>query len=390
MVKTGLERIIERPDLLGRAGRLGLLYNQASVDASLRPAPEQIARAFPGKLVKLFGPQHGVGGAEQDNMNETEHSTHPVLGLPIHSLYSETRRPLPHMLDEVDTVLVDIQDVGARVYTFATTVLYLMEACATHRKRLVVLDRPNPINGKDIEGNLLEPEFASFVGPHPIPMRHGLTLGELMTLYNEVYGIGPRVEVIAMEGWRRDAYFDQTGLPWVLPSPNMPLLDTANVYPGQVILEGCNLSEGRGTTRPFELFGAPYLHQGAIIDNIEDQALVGAVLRETAFRPTFNKWVNEVCHGFQIHVTARDIYRPYRATLALLAAIIKLHPHDFSWSSPPYEYVYDKLPVDVITGSSKVRLDLEQGRSALDMEREWADDLEAFDRLRSRFFLYTP
>ncbi|MEW6532495.1 MAG: DUF1343 domain-containing protein [Thermodesulfobacteriota bacterium] len=390
MVKTGLERIAEHPDLLARTGQLGLLYNQASVDSCLRAAPEVIAGAFPGKLVKLFGPQHGVCGTEQDNMDETAHSVHPALGLAIHSLYSETRRPLPQMLDEVDTILVDIQDVGTRVYTFATTVLYLMEACAAEQKRLVILDRPNPINGKDIEGNLLEPDFASFVGPYPIPMRHGQTLGELMTLYNQVHGIGCRLEVIEMEGWQRDEYFDQTGLPWVLPSPNMPLLDTAIVYPGQVILEGCNLSEGRGTTRPFELFGAPYLHHAAVIENLEDQTVTGAVLRQTAFRPTFNKWANEACQGFQIHVTARSRYRPYRATLALLAAIIKTHPDKFGWSSPPYEYVHDRLPVDVITGSSKVRLDLEQGRSVLDLEREWADDLQSFDRLRSRFFLYPP
>jgi uncharacterized protein YbbC (DUF1343 family) len=388
MVITGLERVLSDPGLLAEKGRLGLLYHQASVDSRFRAAPDLLAQAFPRRLVVLFGPQHGICGTEQDNMKETEHSTHPRLGLPVYSLYFQSRQPSSEMLTPVDTVLVDLQDVGARVYTYCTTVLRLMEACAQADKGLVVLDRPNPINGKDVEGNLLDRGFASFVGPHPIPMRHGLTIGELMIFYNEVYSIGCRLDVVSMEGWNRNRYFDATGLPWVIPSPNMPLVETAVVYPGQVILEGSNISEGRGTTRPFEIFGAPYFEPERLLENIETDALTGAILHQTDYRPTFNKWADQVCRGFQIHVVDREVFRPYRFTLALVGAVLKLYRHDFCWSGPPYEYVYDKLPVDVILGDARVRTDLESGRSVFDMEQEWLPGVNEFIKLRSRFLLY--
>jgi uncharacterized protein YbbC (DUF1343 family) len=388
MVITGLERLLREPDLVGRAGKLGLLYNQASVDSRFRAAPNLMHSAFPGRLVALFGPQHGAGGTEQDNMIETGHAIHPRLGLPLYSLYSETRRPTPEMIAGVDTVLVDIQDVGTRVYTFVTTVLYLMEACALAGKKVVILDRPNPVNGQDVEGNVLNPEYSSFVGPFPLPMRHGLTLGELMTLYNKEYAIGCELTVIPVAGWRRSYYFDQTGIPWVLPSPNMPLTETAIVYPGQVLLEGTNVSEGRGTTRPFEIFGAPYLEPEAFQETLEPGCFDGAVLREIDFKPTFNKWADEVCHGFQIHVTDRNSFRPYRFTLAVLSALLRLYPEEFRWSQPPYEYVHDKLPIDVILGDRRVREDLEKGRPVMEMEREWSKDLDDFMKVRTRYLLY--
>jgi uncharacterized protein YbbC (DUF1343 family) len=369
---TGLERVLKEPDLLVNAGRLGLLYNQASVDSRFRSAEELIARSFPGRLTTLFGPQHGTAGAEQDNMKETGHATHHRLKLPIYSLYSETRKPTTEMLDAVDTVLVDIQDVGTRVYTFATTVLYLMQQCAALGKSLVILDRPNPINGADVEGNLLDWRYASFVGPFPIPMRHGLTIGELMNLYNHEYDIGCNLQVITAKRWNRGTYFDDTGLPWLMPSPNMPLVETAAVYPGQVLLEGTNLSEGRD----------------AVLSGMEKEALNGAVLQEISFRPTFNKWKDLLCRGFFLHVTDRKMFRPYRFTLALFSVLLKLYPTEFRWSDPPYEYVEDKLPIDVITGDPRIRRDLEQGRSVMDMEAEWSPDLEKYLTTRSRYLLY--
>jgi uncharacterized protein YbbC (DUF1343 family) len=219
-------------------------------------------------------------------------------------------------------------------------------------------------------------------------MRHGLTLGELMRLYNEVYQVGCRLQVITMAGWDRNCSFEQSGLPWVMPSPNMPIVETAVVYPGQVLLEGTNLSEGRGTTRPFEIFGAPYLDPGHVLSSVEQGALDGAILREVSFKPTFNKWSERVCRGFQIHVVDRDAYRPYRTTLALLSAILKVHPQDFRWSDPPYEYVQDQLPIDVILGDAQVRLSMEQGHSVRDMEAEWQHELGDFLKIRSRFLLY--
>jgi uncharacterized protein YbbC (DUF1343 family) len=288
----------------------------------------------------------------------------------------------------VDTVLVDIQDVGSRVYTFATTVLYLMEACSQWDKAVIVLDRPNPINGVDVEGNLLDPRYASFVGPYPIPMRHGLTLGELMSLYNEVYDIGCTLSVVRAAGWDRRQYFDETGLPWVMPSPNMPSVETAVVYPGQVVFEGTHVSEGRGTTRPFEIFGAPYVEPDHILQKLEVRALEGAVLRELQFQPTFNKWKGETCRGFQLHVSDRREFRPYRASLAILAAFIRAHPREFRWSEPPYEYVSDMMPVDVILGDPGVRNHLEGGGSVSELESEWQEDLDRFIKIRSRFLLY--
>ncbi|MEJ2718389.1 MAG: DUF1343 domain-containing protein [Deltaproteobacteria bacterium] len=388
MVVTGLARVLDDPGILSGIGRFGLLYNQASVDARFRPVPDLLAGVFAERLAALFGPQHGAAGTEQDNMIETEHSAHPRLGIPVYSLYSRTRRPTPEMLDGLDAIVVDLQDTGTRVYTYATTVLYLMEAAANTGTRVVILDRPNPINGKDVEGNLLNPQCASFVGPHPLPMRHGLTLGELMTLYNTVYALGCRLEVVTMKDWDRTGYFEATGLPWVLPSPNMPLVETAVVYPGQVILEGTNLSEGRGTTRPFEIFGAPYVEPRRVIETIEEDALKGAVLREIEFRPTFNKWAGELCRGFQIHVIDRERFRPYRFTLAMLSSVLRVHPDEFRWSSPPYEYVHDRLPADLILGETKLRTGLEDGRSVFEMEDEWMEDLEEFMAVRSRFLLY--
>jgi uncharacterized protein YbbC (DUF1343 family) len=390
MVVTGLERILKEREILADAGRLGLLANQASVDVRFREAAGLVNEAFPGRLRALYGPQHGAGGTEQDNMVETDHAIHPRLGLPIFSLYSSTRKPGTEMLGHVDTILVDIQDVGTRVYTFATTVLHIMEAAADADKRVIILDRPNPINGIDVEGNLLDPEYASFVGPHPIPMRHGMTMGELMTLYNEVRSVGCRLDVVAAAGWVRGDYFEATGLPWVLPSPNMPTVETAVVYPGQVILEGTNLSEGRGTTRPFEIFGARYVDPAELADALEPAALDGAILRPAQFRPTFNKWSGETCRGFQLHVTDRKAFRPYRFSLALLAAVLKLYPEEFKWSDPPYEYVFDRLPIDVILGDPQVRKDLEAGRSVLDLEASWERDLNEFRSVRSPFLRYSP
>lgn len=388
MVTTGLERLLRDPQLLSESGNLALLYNQASVDSGLRPAPDLLNNAFPGRLKVLFGPQHGIAGTEQANMIETGHEIHPSLRIPVYSLYSEIRKPTASMLENVNTVIVDIQDVGARVYTFATTVMHMMEACAEADIAVIILDRPNPINGRDIEGNVLDPEFSSFVGPRPIPMRHGLTLGELMRVYNEQYDIKCRLTVIPISGWRRNMYFEDSGLPWVLPSPNMPLVDTALVYPGQVTLEGTNLSEGRGTTRPFEIFGAPYIDPRTLFEAIEPETLKGVIFRETTFIPTFDKWAGQICKGFQIHVVDRGAYRPYRCSLALIAAILKLYPQDFRWAEPPYEYVSDKLPIDVIIGDSTIRRDLEEGRPILDMETDWKKSLDDWLKIRSEYLIY--
>ena len=405
-----------------RGRRVGLLMHPASVTARLESARDVVARLCGDRLRALYGPQHGFAGEKQDNMIESGHGKDAVLGIPIHSLYSETRSPTAAMLRDIDVLLVDLQDVGTRVYTFEWTTALALEACAAAGREVVVLDRPNPIGGLLLEGNLIRPGYTSFVGLYPVPMRHALTLGELAALVNARLalqrgegarakagadsesgvprphprkdGIGVRcagladLTVIPMKGWRRRMEFDATGLPWVLPSPNMPTLDTALVYPGQVLLEGTNLSEGRGTTRPFEIFGAPYIDLARVGRRLRRRRLPGVVFRDHSFEPTFHKWKGEVCHGFQIHVTDRRAYRPYVTTLALLQDVIAEHRSAFAWKEPPYEYVTDKPPIDVLTGDPAVREALEKGADLPALAQSWRREIEAFRRESLAFHLY--
>jgi uncharacterized protein YbbC (DUF1343 family) len=400
-VRTGLEVLArERPRFL-RGRRVGLLMHPASADARFVSARE-IVRDLCGKNLRaLFGPQHGFAGEKQDNMVESGHGTDPELGIPIFSLYSEMRSPTPAMLAQIDVLLVDLQDVGTRVYTFEWTTALALEACAAAGREVVVLDRPNPLGGVALEGNLIRPGYTSFVGLHPVPMRHALTLGELAALVNaRLAGSGPGdrrtpvrerdgagwrcpgrcdLTIIPMEGWRRRMLFPDTGLPWMPPSPNMPAFDTAVVYPGQVLLEGTNLSEGRGTTRPFEIFGAPWIDIRAVRRRFERRRLPGLVLRPHTFEPTFHKWAGQACHGFQIHVTDVAAYRPYLTTLALLQDIIAEHGDRFEWKKPPYEYVTDHAPIDVLTGDPALRRALEAGDDLRALERTWRKEIAAFE-----------
>lgn len=387
-VTTGLEQLSAAPPDYLRGKRIALLCNVASVDHHLVHARQLLHSCFGDRLVQLFSPQHGLFAEKQDNMIESDHRTDPLLGIPVFSLYSKSREPSQEMFDDIDVILIDLQDVGTRVYTFIYTMSYCMEAASRFGKKVVVLDRPNPIGGDAIEGNCLREEWRSFVGRYPLPMRHGMTIGELAMMFNRTYGIGCDLEVIPMMGWRRNTTFEQTGLPWVAPSPNLPSPTSALVYPGQVIWEGTNVSEGRGTTQPFELFGAPFIAPAAILDEMGGRDLPGAILRATEFEPTANKWQGEPCHGFQIHVTDPLRYRPYATSLALLQAIVKCHGEAFQWKSPPYEYEYERMPIDLILGDKKLRRDLEQMVPIADLETSWADELDRYDAIRQDYFLY--
>jgi uncharacterized protein YbbC (DUF1343 family) len=289
----------------------------------------------------------------------------------------------------VDSVIVDIQDVGTRVYTYAATLLYMMEECARLGKKVIIADRPNPINGVTMEGNLLSPEFESFVGPHSLPMRHAMTLGELGLMFNDQRNLGTEIEIAPMEGWKRDMYFEDTGLPWALPSPNMPLVKTAVVYPGQVILEGTNISEGRGVTRPFEIFGAPFIDPYRILGEINEDAIRGAILREIAFKPTFNKWADRVCWGFQIHVTDRSLFKPFSFTMELLRALKRLYPNDFQWSSQEYEYVKDFSAIEAILGDRNARLAIDDPSEYTLYCHRTKGQLEQFEEDRLQYLLYS-
>ena len=387
-VKIGLEVLLEsRLDLLD-GQRVGLICHPASINSRYEHAADLLFAHPRIQLTALFGPQHGIRGETQDNMIEWQSFRDSHTGLPAYSLYGETRKPTAEMLSEVDVLVFDVQDVGTRVYTFVYTMALAMQAARESGKRFVMLDRPNPINGAQVEGNILEPPFASFVGMYPLPMRHGMTVAELARLFNQAFGIGCDLEVVTMQGWRRAMWFDETRLPWVLPSPNIPTPDTATVYPGMVMFEGTKVSEGRGTTKPFEIIGAPYIEPRRLVERLNQDALPGCALRPLHFEPTFHKFKGQLCGGLQVHVTDRSRFKPVITAVAVIAAIRELYGDRFEWTSPPYEYVYDRRPFDVINGSASIREMIEAGQPASEIEASWQDALADFAARRAPYLLY--
>jgi uncharacterized protein YbbC (DUF1343 family) len=387
-IVLGIEKLCgERADLI-KGKRVGLVCNQASVDHELRHTADILKSVEGVNLTTLFGPQHGIRGDVQDNMVETPHTLDAETGLPVYSLYSETREPTEEMLRDVDVLVCDLQDVGCRIYTFVYTIANCMRVARKLDKSVIVCDRPNPIGGVSVEGNLLESGFESFVGQFQLPTRHGMTAGELSQMFNEHWGIGCDLEVVSMDGWSRELWFDETDVPWVLPSPNMPTLDSATVFPGTVHLEGTQVSEGRGTTRPFELVGAPYVEAADFARRLESIGLPGIRFRPTNFLPTFQKHAGVTCGGVQIHVLDRLELRPVITGLAVVKTCFDLYGEDFRWKEPPYEYVYGKNPFDVISGTDRLRLSFERGDSLEYLERSWHAELAEFEGVRQRYLLY--
>lgn len=387
-IKLGLEKILgDRRDLLKKS-RVGLICNQATVDHKFRHAADLFFEDPEINLTTLFGPQHGIRGDVQDNMIETAHARDRLTGLPIYSLYSETREPTAQMLENTDVLVFDLQDVGCRVYTFIYTMANALKACAEHGKKFIVLDRPNPIGGVEVEGSLLEPGHESFVGMFPIPMRHGLTCGELARFFNTSFSINCELEVVTMDEWSRDDFIDETDAPWVMPSPNMPTPDTSVVFPGTVYFEGTKISEGRGTTRPFELIGAPYIDSRRLADALNSLQLPGVIFRATDFMPTFQKHSNTGCGGVFVHVTDRRAFRSVISGVAIVKTIFDLYPDEFEWKNPPYEYVFDRNPFDVIAGTTKLREAFEQGIDLKEIAASWNADEERFRAARENFLLY--
>ena len=371
-MKFGIDRLLAEKQLRGplRGRRVALLAHPASVTGDLTHSLDALAECGDIQVTSAFGPQHGLRGDKQDNMVESPDFTDPVHGIQVFSLYGDVRCPTSRMMDTFDVVLIDLQDLGCRIYTFATTLLYVIEAAAEHGKSVWVLDRPNPA-GRPAEGLLLRPGWESFVGAGPMPMRHGLTLGEMGRWLVDHYGLDVDYRVIAMEGWR-PAEAPGFGWPvaersWVNPSPNAPTLTMARAYAGTVMLEGTTLSEGRGTTRPLELFGAPDIDARSILNTMHDMApawLEGCRLRECWFEPTFHKHVGALCHGIQIHPDGRDYdhfaFKPWRVVALAFKTIRRLYPEYGIWRDFPYEYETEKLPIDVINGGPTLR--------------EWVDD----------------
>ena len=387
-VQVGLEVLLQDVPQIMRGKRVGLICNQSSVNHAFEHAADLLHRHSGFKLTALFGPQHGIRGDVQDNMIETEHGVDRSTGLPVHSLYSETREPTKEMLDDVDVLVFDMQDVGCRIYTFVYTLANCMRIAGQLGKPVVVCDRPNPINGVDMSGNILEPEFASFVGLFPLPTRHGMTVGELAQMFCGEFGIQCDLHVVSMVGWKREHWLDDTDAPWVMPSPNMPTLDSATVFPGTVHFEGTQLSEGRGTTKPFELIGAPYIDPEAYAERLTALALPGVIFRSCVFQPTFQKHAKVSCGGVQIHVVDRERFDSVLAGVAMVKVAYEMYPQEFRWKEDPYEYVFDKNPFDVISGTDKIRKAIEQGTTLDAIKQGWQAPLAEFGKMRTHYLLY--
>jgi uncharacterized protein YbbC (DUF1343 family) len=385
-VRLGSDLLLASPRL--RGSRVGIVCNHASVDRGFLHIVDRLAAADDIRLAAIFGPQHGFRSDVQDNMIETPHRDDPGRRVPIYSLYSETRQPTADMLRGLDVLVIDLQDIGARIYTYIYTMANCLRACAQHAVPVIVCDRPNPINGVAIEGELLAPGYESFVGQFPIPMRHGMTIAELARLFNDHFRIGAALEVVKMAGWQRDMFADETGLPWVMPSPNMPTLDTALVYPGTVLFEGVMLSEGRGTTRPFELVGAPGIEAERFAREMNALGLPGAVFRPAVFEPTFQKFAKQPCGGCQIHVTDRRRFRPVLTGAALIAMFRRFDPASFAWRQPPYEYEHDKLPIEILAGSPRLREQIESDLPPAAIAASWHTDETLFASVREPFLMY--
>lgn len=387
-ITLGVERLLnEKIDLL-RGQRVGLVCNQASVDHDFRHVADLFHQNPDIKLTTLFGPQHGIRGDVQDNMIETGHAVDRKTGLPIYSLYSETREPTEEMLHDVDTIVLDLQDVGTRIYTFVYTLANCMRAAAKLGKRVIACDRPNPIGGTKVAGVVLDPACASFVGQFPIATRHGMTVCELGRMFNEHFGIGCDLECVTMSGWARELWYDQTDGPWVLPSPNIPTVDTTVAFPATVHLEGTQMSEGRGTTKPFEFAGAPYIDAEDFAAVLGEFHFPGVYFRACGFMPTFQKHAGQACGGVQIHVTDREAFEPVVAGIAIVKSAFDMYGDDFRWKDTPYEYEYDRNPFDLISGTSKVREAIERGDSLDAIRTSWEAPLSEFGLLRKQFLLY--
>ncbi len=390
-VLTGLEVACRQNWAFLQDRRVGLVAHPASVDANLRSTVDLLADAPGVTLAAIFGPEHGFLGIEQDLI--PDRYDQPLWrGIPYHSLYGTTVEslwPKPEHLRGLEALVIDLQDIGSRYYTFQATMLYCMESASDAKLLTVVLDRPNPLGGDVVEGPMLQPGFESFVGCHPIAIRHGMTIGELASLYHEERELRGELQVISCEGWRRNMAFEQTGLPWVLPSPNMPTVDTAFVYPGQCLLEGTQLSEGRGTTRPFEICGAPWIDGQKLADQLHAARLPGVVFRPLTYRPTFQKFAGKACGGVQLHVTDRATFQPVRTSLTLLHAIYGMSKMNFAWRHETYEFVSDRLAIDLLFGSSRERLAIEAGAEPDDIIPVWIAEEEEFRRRRQKHLLYS-
>ncbi|MGP4073281.1 exo-beta-N-acetylmuramidase NamZ family protein [Piscibacillus sp. B03] len=373
----------EQKDLID-GKNVGLITNPTGVDQELNSIVDTLHNDPDTNLTALYGPEHGVRGDAQAG-DYVEFYIDEKTGLPVYSLYGQTRKPTPEMLEDIDVLLFDIQDVGTRFYTYIYTMAYAMEAAQENDIEFIVLDRPNPISGTKVEGPVLEEEYKSFVGNYEIPLRHGMTVGELAHLFNEEFEIGADLTVVEMNGWKRNMYYEDTGLEFVLPSPNMPTNDTALVYPGAALIEGTNVSEARGTTKPFQLIGAPFIDADELATHLNEQNIPGVTFRAASFTPMFSKHAGDLSHGVEIHVTHKQSFAPVKTGLHIVKAIHDLYPEDFQFRA---ENSAGISFFDNLIGNDWVREAIENGQSVGEIEAQWQDDLDEFMDVREEYLLY--
>jgi uncharacterized protein YbbC (DUF1343 family) len=382
-METGIDVCVKNNFLKFGKKRLGLLVHSASVDSSLSYTHDLFLQNC--NVTALFSPEHGLYGT-QEYMEEVE--TFKYQDISVYSLYGKHLEPTKEMLDEIDTMVIDLQDIGTRYYTYIWTIVLTLQACARYNKKVILLDRPNPINGRIVEGPILSSNYRSFVGLYPIPVRHGMTIGELANMFNTHFNIGADLEIIKMRNWQRDMWFDDTKLPWIPPSPNIPTLESATVYPGMCLLEGTNISEARGTTKPFEFFGAPWIEAQDVCEKLNKMGLQGVFFRPVQFVPAKDKYKGKICKGAQIHVTQRDNFSPFITGITVIKVIRDMYSQCFKWRKPPYEYENKRLPFDLLVGNSYIRREIEKNIEINKLPDIWKEELKSFLSLRSKYLFY--
>ncbi|QHT45690.1 DUF1343 domain-containing protein [Bacillus sp. SB49] len=382
--KLGVEVLLDDKKELLEGKRIGLITNPTGVDQDLNSVVDLFYEDEDLELTALYGPEHGVRGSAQAG-EYVEFYEDEKTGLPVYSLYGKTKKPTPDMLENIDVLVFDIQDVGTRFYTYIYTMAYAMEAAQENDIPFFVLDRPNPIGGDQVEGPVLDTDYQSFVGNYPIPLRHGMTAGELAKLFNKEFDIGADLTVVKMEGWKRGMDYDDTDMPFVAPSPNMPTVDTAYVYSGAALIEGTNVSEGRGTTKPFELIGAPFIDSEQLAEAMNEKNLPGVRFRAASFTPSFSKHAGKLSHGVQLHILDRDEFQPVNTGLHLVKTIHDMYPDDFEFRAEDANGISF---FDLLIGNGWVRESINEGHSVEQMEKRWKDDLKKFNKTRKHFLLY--
>ncbi|UCG30845.1 MAG: DUF1343 domain-containing protein [candidate division WOR-3 bacterium] len=367
--------------------KIGLLSTISCCDSRLVPTISLLANASKIKLTSLYAPEHGLLGALQDQVAVP--SSISKSGIRVHSLYGRHRKPTVAALEDTDAIVIDLPDIGARYYTFVWSAMLMIIQAAKNNKSVYVLDRPNPLSGSEVQGPAIDPGFESFVGLFSVPIRHGMTIGEMCSMLNQIHHLGADVRVIKLQGWRRKDYHDEGSLFWNTPSPNMPNFTTALVYPGMCLLEGTNLSEGRGTTRPFETFGAPWVDPDRLKKELGKTGIAGAAFRPAYFIPTFHKYRGKLCAGLQIYVTDREKYKPVATGLEIIRTLYRLFPENFRWRRPPYEFEKEKMPFDILIGNAWVREGIEKGSSIRNLRQRWLPALRRFILTRKKYLTYS-